>query len=66
MEYSYFLFTQLFYALHPNEIEYDLIYPLILSLYNVYDISLYNDKNKGEYESMEEFLKAQTIDFKQF
>lgn len=63
MNYSHFLFTQLFYALFPNELEYDKIFPIIEQLYSDYENSEYNVDTKGEYECMADFLQIQSIDF---
>lgn len=64
MKYSHFLFSQLFYAIHPNEVGYDLIFPVIMNLYDEYETSVYNVDTKGEYECMVEFFKAQgTLNF---
>ena len=56
--YSFFLFCQLYNVIHPNETPYDMLFKELEELYCDYEESLYNDPDKGEYECMEEFLKA--------
>ena len=58
LDYSFFLFCQLYNVIHPNETPYDRLFDEMQLLYSQYDASLYNDSDKGEYECMEEFLKA--------
>jgi len=62
MDYSHFLFTQLFYAHFPQaDIEYDTVYPYVIELYNEYNASTYNTELKCEYECMENFLCSKEI-----
>lgn len=56
--YSFFLFSQLYNVIHPNETPYDILFEEVQQLFYDYEESLYNDSDKGEYECMEEFLKA--------
>jgi hypothetical protein len=58
MNYSFFLFSQLYSVIHPNETPYDILFEEVQQLFYDYEESLYNDSDKGEYECMEEFLKA--------
>jgi hypothetical protein len=58
MNYSFFLFSQLFYTVFKNTIEYDRVYPLIVSDYREYQNSIYNKDSIGEYEGMVSFLTA--------
>lgn len=57
-DYSFFLFCQLYNVIHPNETPYDTLFNELENLFCDYEESLYNDSDKGEYECMEEFLKA--------
>lgn len=56
--YSFFLFSQLYNVIHPNETNYVGLFEELQNLYLQYENSLYNNSDKGEYECMEEFLKA--------
>lgn len=62
MNYSEFLFSQLFYNYIENndteyqELEYDIVYPIIVEHYKNYIGSSYNDDNKGEYACMLEYI----------
>jgi len=60
MNYSHFLFAQLFYAIYPNELEYDLVFGLVDKLYTDFTESSYNVDTKSEYDCMVEFLKSET------
>ena len=64
MTYSEFLFTQLFYSVFKTraDVEYDLIYPIILSEYEAYDHSEYNTDTKGEYQCMVDYLQENKKD----
>ena len=56
--YSFFLFSQLYNVIHPNETPYDRLFEELQDLYLQYEESLYNDSDKGEYECMTDFLNA--------
>ena len=56
--YSFFLFTQLYNVIHPNETPYDRLFEELQYLYLQYEESLYNDSDKGEYECMTDFLNS--------
>lgn len=62
MDYSEFLFSQLFmeYVTHEDTIyesyEYDIIYPEVLRHYELYTTSKYNVDTMGEYECMLRYL----------
>jgi hypothetical protein len=57
--YSFFLFSQLYNVVHPNDpTPYDMLFEDLQKLHSDYEDSIYNDPDKGEYECMEEFLKA--------
>lgn len=56
--YSFFLFSQLYNAIHPNETPYDRLFEEVEKLFYDYEESIYNDSDKGEYECMTEFLNA--------
>ena len=58
MNYSFFLFTQLYNAYVGIVYEYDLLFEDLLILYSKYEDSSYNNPDKGEYECMENFLIA--------
>jgi hypothetical protein len=58
MNYSFFLFTQLYNAYVGIQYEYDLLYEDLLLLYSKYENSSYNNPDRGEYECMESFLMA--------
>ena len=58
MHYSFFLFSQLYNVIHPNETPYDILFEELLELYSDFEESLYNDPDKGEYECMVGFLEA--------
>lgn len=59
MTYSEFLFTKLFYSVLKQraELEYDIIYPIIVHEYEKYTLSKYNIDTRGEYECMVEYLQ---------
>jgi hypothetical protein len=56
--YSFFLFSQLYNVIHPNETPYDILFEELLELHSDFEESLYNDPDKGEYECMVGFLEA--------
>jgi hypothetical protein len=55
-DYSFFLFSNLYNAVIPNEIEYDELYGIVCDEYGKYCDSKYNDPNQPEYECMLEYL----------
>ncbi len=55
--YSFFLFTMLILPHMPKDLEYDVLYDLIVNQYDKYVISEYNDLYRNEYECMEDFIK---------
>jgi hypothetical protein len=57
MNYRFFLFSKLFDAMIGIEYEYDLMFDDLQMLFEEYDISSYNDPNKGEYECIVKFFK---------
>jgi hypothetical protein len=57
MNYSFFLFTQLYNAIVGIQYEYDLLYEDVKKLFYDYLLSSFNDCNKPEYECMVAFLK---------
>jgi hypothetical protein len=57
-DYSFFLFSQLYSVIHPNETPYDLLFEEVQNLFYDYEESLYNDTDRGEYECMVDFLNA--------
>jgi hypothetical protein len=54
--YSFFLFSNLYNVVIPNEIEYDLLYEVVCDEYGKYCDSKYNDPNNPEYECIVEYL----------
>lgn len=70
MTYSEFLFSQLFYGFietndtEYEQLEYDIIFPIIVEHYKKYISSIYNDDNKGEYACMLDYI-YNTIKIKQ-
>lgn len=58
--YDFFLFTKLAQAngLIKEELEYDLQFEDLESLYNEYDNSIYNTGIKGAYECIEDYISA--------
>lgn len=58
MDYSFFLFSQLYNVIHPNETPYDSLFKELKELFLDYQESLFNDPDKGEYECMVDFLNA--------
>ena len=62
MDYSEFLFSQLFmeYVTHEDTIyedyEYDVIYPKIVKHYQLYTTSKFNVNTMGEYDCMLKYL----------
>jgi hypothetical protein len=57
MEYSFFLFTKLHDVILGKSSEtYDIQYEELVSMYNAYDISKYNNPKFGEYECMLDYL----------
>lgn len=59
MNYSFFLFNKLYDSIFgvDHELEYDLMFDNMLSLFNEYECSQYNDEFEPEYECMVRFLK---------
>jgi hypothetical protein len=59
MNYSFFLFSQLYNVIHPNDpTPYDMLFGDLQELHSDFEESLYNDPDKGEYECMVDFLNA--------
>jgi len=63
MGYSFFLFTKLHdvilgksLGLALGELTYDLQYEELISMYNAYDTSKFNNPKFGEYECMLDYL----------
>ena len=54
--YSFYLFSKLFDHFNTIEIEYDILFEEVEQAYNEYDLSKFNNPNKGEYECMVDFL----------
>ena len=59
MNYSFFLFTQLYRAIidPTDEQPYDLMFDDLVDLYWIYDTSEFNTSNKDEYQCMVSFLQ---------
>jgi hypothetical protein len=57
MNYSFFLFTQLYNEIIGIQYEYDLLYEDIKKLFYDYQLSSFNDRYKPEYECIVAFLK---------
>ena len=57
MNYSFFLFTQLYNEIVGIQYEYDLLFEDLIKLYSEYDSSSFNDGDKPEYECIVAFLK---------
>lgn len=57
MNYSFFLFTKLFDVIIDVNYEYDALFEDLQTLYEGYQVSSFNDPNKGEYECMVEYLQ---------
>lgn len=64
MQYRHFLFSQIFYSIFPNEIEYDVIFYFIESLWDEYETSNYNLDTVSEYSAIESFIKAKNKELK--
>lgn len=59
MNYSFFLFSQLYTVANPNDqTPYDMLFGDLQKLHSDFEDSLYNDPDKGEYECMVDFLNA--------
>jgi hypothetical protein len=59
MNYSFFLFSQLYTVANPNDLTpYDMLFGDLQKLHSDFEESLYNDPDKGEYECMVDFLNA--------
>lgn len=56
MNYSFFLFTQLYNSIIGIQYEYDLMFDDIGILYKDYLASSFNDNNKPVYECIESYL----------
>ena len=58
MQYSEFLFCQLFYCVlgEPANIEYDLAFPIIQIEYSKYNKSSFNNDEKNEYDCIIDYL----------
>ena len=57
MNYSFFLFTQLYNEIVGIQYEYDLLFEDLQKLFSQYEASHYNDPNIHEYECMVYYLK---------
>lgn len=62
MDYSLFLFTKLYDVIVGLNYEYDLMFGDLQVLYKDYSESAFNDPNKGEYDCMVDYLKANRIE----
>jgi len=59
MDYSFFLFSQLYTVANPNDpTPYDMLFADLQKLHSDFEESLYNDPDKGEYECMVDFLNG--------
>lgn len=59
MNYSFFLFSQLYTVANPNDpTPYDMLFGDLQKLHSDFEDSLYNDPDKGEYECMVDFINA--------
>lgn len=59
MNYSFFLFSQIYSATYPNDpTPYDMLFGDLQKLHSDFEESLYNDPDKGEYECMVDFINA--------
>ena len=56
MDYSFYLFSQLFDLYHNTDMPYDIKYTEVLNMYKDYLLSDYNSPNYGEYECMCKYL----------
>ena len=67
MNYSQFLFSQLFinFCEHEdtkvNELEYDLVYPVILEHLDLFLKSKFNIDTKSEYDCILDYLKSELL-----
>lgn len=56
--YSFFLFSKLYTLIvKVDDYAYDVLFDDILSWYEQYDSSIYNDGNKPEYECMVNYIE---------
>lgn len=56
MNYSFFLFTQLYNEIVGIQYEYDLLFEDLNLLFDQYNDSSFNDENQPEYECIVSFL----------
>lgn len=61
MNYSLFLFTKLYDVIVGHNYEYDLMFQDLQNFYKDFSESAFNDPNKGEYDCMVDYLKANRI-----
>lgn len=54
--YSFFLFSKLFDVFHSTDMPYDELYGEVLTMFQDYVHSEFNDEFKPEYECMVEYL----------
>jgi hypothetical protein len=57
MNYSFFLFSQLYTEMVPTGLPYDLRYQVHVAAYNVYKRSTYNDPHRDECACMTAFIR---------
>lgn len=63
--YSFFLFSKLYSLIvKVDDYAYDVLFEDILSWYESYDKSQFNDGNKPEYECIVEFIEAHKEEMK--
>jgi len=58
MNYSFFLFTQLYMSVVGISYEYDILFDDLQTLYAEYEASNYNNESLPEYECRVDFLKS--------
>lgn len=56
MDYSFFLFTQLYAEIFKPTESYDRLFDALVMLYSKYNVSEFNDPNTAEYECIVNFL----------
>lgn len=60
--YSFFLFSKLYSVIiEVDDYAYDILFEDILSCYDKYNASWYNDENKPEYECMVQYLQDNKV-----
>lgn len=55
-DYSFYLFTKLYDVIIGTQIEYDILFELLVDLHKEYEMSHFNDGRLSEYDCIVNFL----------